>query len=322
VPLDAEGSYDDLEFIIRHSGAALIVTEKKYRDFRPRIPKTTCWVEVDDVSFSNPPFQDLSRGPVLSFWPDLHPEDPAVITYLRGASGAWDSIVLTHSNLLSNCGQILRPFRMNDTDRFFCALPLHTIETEVLLLLTPLAVGGRCILRDLSAEPLIQNIRNQQATVLAGPPQLYEKILDSEDFTRADLSSVRIAVCHSGKAGERVYTEFEDRHNALIVETYSRAEATCICCANPYTGVRKPGALGIPLPGIRCAILDAQGDELPSGVEGEIAVRGPNVMKEYFRDREKTGNALRGGWLHTGEFGCIDSDGYYWLSRNLSVKSA
>ena len=111
-------------------------------------------------------------------------------------------------------------------------------------------------------------------------------------------------------------TVFQERHDALIVEVYNRAEATCLCCANPYTGVRKSGSLGLPLPGLKCAIVDAQGRELPPGAKGEIVVRGPNVMKEYYKDPEDTKKALRGGWLHTGDFGYIDSDGYYWRIRD------
>lgn len=99
------------------------------------------------------------------------------------------------------------------------------------------------------------------------------------------------------------------------MEAYNVTEATCLCCANPYSGIRKQGSLGIPLPGLMYAILNEQGKELAAGERGEIALRGPNVMKEYYKDPDRTRQAFRGGWLHTGDFGYIDSDGYYWRER-------
>ena len=118
MPLNPDDSYDDLAFILHHCAAAAVVTEKRFSGLRPRIPKETCWIEVDDESFGKPPFQNLSSGSVLSFWPDLSADDPALISYARGTSGQLKAVVLTHSNLLSNGSQMLLPFRFNETDRF------------------------------------------------------------------------------------------------------------------------------------------------------------------------------------------------------------
>jgi len=312
VPLNPEDSYDDIAYLLQHCDASVLVTEKRFRDLKPGIPRTTCWVEVDDESFDKPPFQSLARGPVLGFWPDLSSDDPALITYSRDAVGAFRPVVLTHRNLLSNCMQMIQPFRINETDRFFAASPLCSIDTEVLLVLTPLVVGGRCILTESNPSRIIRDICDCRATVLAGPPQFYEIISGLAEFGRTDLSSLRLAICHSGAAGDRILAEFQERHDALIVEAYNRAEATCLCCANPYTGVRKSGSLGLPLPGLKCAIADDQGRELPSGARGEIVVSGPNVMKGYYKNPEETKRVFRDGWFHTGDFGYIDPDGYYW----------
>lgn len=312
VPLDLDNSYENISFIMQHCNAAAVVTEKRFRDLRPRIPKATCWVEIDDESFSKPPFQDLLYGPVLSFWPDLSSGDPALISYRRETSGRLRPVVLTHENLLSNALQMLRPFRLNDSDRFLCPAPLHSLDAEVLLVFAPLAAGGCCILQDPGRQRVIEDVFDLQATVLAGTPQFFEMISTSDAFARTDLFSLRLAICHSGAVGGKTLATFQDRHDALIVEVYNRAEATCLICANPYTGVRRPGSIGLPLPGQECAIVDKQGGELPPGTVGEIIVRGPNVMKEYYKDPEGTKQALRDGWLRTGDSGYVDVDGYYW----------
>jgi long-chain acyl-CoA synthetase len=312
VPLNPDDSASEIEFILEHCGAAAIVTESRFRSLKPGIPKTTCWIEVDDDSFDKPPFQGLTAGSVISFWPDLSADDPAAIIYSRESTGALKTVVLTHKNLLSNYLQLIRPFRMDASDRYLCAVPVWTIEAQVLLILAPLMVGAGCVLRESGSTHLVQDIHDCRATVLAGTPALYEGISGEPDFVRTELSFLRLAVCHSEPARERILTEFQARHDALIVEAYKVTEGTCLCCANPYTGIRKPGSLGLPLPGLKCAILDEQGRELSAGRLGEIGLRGPNVMKEYYKDPERTRNAFRNGWLHTGDFGYIDSDGYYW----------
>jgi acyl-CoA synthetase (AMP-forming)/AMP-acid ligase II len=123
-------------------------------------------------------------------------------------------------------------------------------------------------------------------------------------------------VCSSGPVGEDTFRRFEEWHDALIVEVYGLPEVTCLACANPYTGVLKPGSLGLVLPGQEVRISGSRGEDLPAGESGEIVVRGPNVMKEYFRDPDATARTLRDGWLHTGDRGHVDADGYYYLDAS------
>jgi long-chain acyl-CoA synthetase len=312
VPLDPDDSFENLVSIMHHCAAAAVVTEKRFGGLRSRIPKETCWVEVDDASFGKPPFQNLCSGPVLSFWPDLSANDPALISYTRGTSRELQAVVLTHSNLLSNGSQMLLPFRFNETDRFLCTGPLHTLEAETLLVFAPLVAGACCVLEECGTQGVVQEICENRATVLAGTPEFLKEISESRTFPDTDLSSLRLAICHSGPAGTGTLVAFQDRHDALVAEVYNRAEATCVICANPYTGVRRAGSLGFPLPGQECAIVDERDRELPPGTPGKIVVRGPNVMKEYYKDPESTARVLRDGWLHTGDSGYMDADGYYW----------
>ncbi len=316
VPIDPTSFPDEIGFAIEHSGATAVVTERRYADYRERVPDVRKWVVVDDPDFAQAPFEGLERGRVLGFWPDLDADDAAVISYTRGTTGDPKPVVLTHRNLISNCGQIMQPFRIDETDRFFCALPLSSVAAEVLLLLLPWIAGGSCILGEAYSPRLIAELQESQSTVLAGTPALYEMIAGSTEFARSNISTLRLAVCHSGPVGRKILRQFEERHDVLIVEGYGLVEATCLTCANPYTGVRKPGSLGLPLPGLECRIVDSGGNYLPPGKTGEIVVRGPNVMTGYFRRPESTAAALRGGWLHTGDFGHTDPDGYYFLQRS------
>jgi long-chain acyl-CoA synthetase len=251
---------------------------------------------------------------VLGFWPDIDAADAAMIAYTGGRSGPRKFVALTHRNLISSSRQLQQPFRIDETDRFLCALPLSQVATHVLALLTPWMAGASSVLGEPYSSQTLSHVQEARITVLAGTPRLYDVLsapLFSGDY---DISHLRLAVCHSGRVDDQIRAEFEGAYDALLVESYGLVEATSLCCANPYTGVRKPGSVGLPLPGQRCRVADADGGDLPAGRSGEILVRGPNVMRGYFGDPEATGKALRDGWLHTGDSGFTDREGYYYLA--------
>ena len=313
VLVDLSHSLEEIASVLAHCDVSAVVTESRFLDLRHWVSGAPHWVVIDDESFSRPPFQNLAEGTVLGFWPDLEPEDTALISRTRGTRGVRKAVVLSHRNLLSNCAQLLQPFRINETDRFLCAQDLGSVASDVLLLLAPWAAGGSSILVDAGDVRTLRAIQESGVTVIAGEPRTYQIMAGSPDFMRCDLSSLRLAICHAGAVSSEVLRQFEELHDALIVEGYGLLEATCLTCANPYTGVRKPGSLGIPLPGQECRVLGPSGEELPAGTAGEIVVRGPNVMKGYYRDPEASARVLRDGWLHTGDTGYMDSDGYYYL---------
>ena len=111
--------------------------------------------------------------------------------------------------------------------------------------------------------------------------------------------------------------EFEDRYGVRILEGYGQSEGTVVTTANPLSGVRKPGTVGLPLPGQEVRVVGEDDEPLPSGQVGEVTVRGPNVMRGYLGKPEETAETLRGGWLHTGDLGRFDGDGYLVLVDRL-----
>jgi acyl-CoA synthetase (AMP-forming)/AMP-acid ligase II len=311
---------EEIVAAVRESKASALVTESRFAGLRADLPSVTHWIVTDDESFGAPPFERLEAGRVLGFWPDLTPDDPALISYAGGPPGRRKAVVLTHRNLISSAFQVLQPFRIDGTDRFLCALPLSTTLSEVLLVVVPWVAGATCILRGLHpTASMAKAVQESRATFLAGTPLFYQQIAGSADLPGCDLSSLRLAVCTAGPAGDELYREFEQRHDALLVEGYGRVEATCLSCANPYTGVRRRRSLGLPLPGQECRILDQKGREVAPGTSGEIVVKGPNVMKCYDGDPAATSKAIRDGWLHTGDLGHVDADGYYYLDQPAAV---
>jgi long-chain acyl-CoA synthetase len=307
-PFDA-----DAGTLLAQCRAVAAVTDSRFMELQRAVPGIRNWILTDGQSFAEAPFYGLSHGAVLGFWPDLAPDDAALIAYTRGTRGPHKAVMLSHRSLISNCLQILQPYRIDWSDRFYCAIPLQSAFAIVLLLLAPCLVGGTCVLRyDLSRE-IARDIQENRATIIVGPPALYDGIVSTPNFPAYDLSSLRLAVCSHGAIDREILRRFEEPHDVILVEAYAVTEATALSCTNPYTGLRKPESIGLPFPGQECRIVDEQGRELTAGERGAIVVRGPNIMIGYFGEEDASARALRGGWLHTGDYGRVDSDGYYYL---------
>ena len=125
-----------------------------------------------------------------------------------------------------------------------------------------------------------------------------------------DTSSLRFAVCGAAPASVELLNRFENRYGVPIVEGYGLSEGSCASTGNPLRGKRKPGTVGPPLPGQRIRIADADGNPVPDGEAGEVLIAGPNVMRGYLNRPEETAKTLVDGWLHTGDIGRLDEDGY------------
>ncbi len=315
VPVLIDPRWPDSGNLLTHCGAEVVISESAVASSLGGEPGTGHWILVDDPSFDEAPFHGLRRGNVLGFWPDLTSEDTALITFTRGMRSPRKGVVLNHRNLLSNCRQLVQPFRMDSTDRFYCAIPLNSSFAVNLLLIAPGLVGGTCILEPDLRQSGPRGIQESEATVLAGGPAFYSAIVGAGEFGGCAFPSLRLALCTYGSVGEGILRRFEEPHGAIMVEAYGLTEATALTCANPYTGLRKAGSIGLALSGQECKILDERGVEVPVGEPGEIVVRGPNVMKEYYGDHSGTARTLRDGWLHTGDVGYADPDGYYFLSH-------
>ncbi len=313
VPIDQDCPRRVIPHLIEASHVSAVVAESRFGDLRNSLPSVRHWILVDDESFAGPPFEMLKGASVLGFWPDLSAGHTALISRTRGTGGRPKAVALSHRSLISSARQVLYPFRVDGTDRFYCLLSLSATAAEVLLVLVPWLAGATCVLRGGFSPETAEDMKRRGASVIVGTPQLFRSLSCSAAFARSELSSLRLGLCLAGPAGDEVFEAFERRQDALIVEGYGLVEGTCLTCANPYTGVRKHGSLGLPLQGQECRIVDGRGRELPPGEVGEIVVRGPNLMKGYDGDPDATARVMRNGWLHTGDHGFVDSDGFYFL---------
>ncbi len=139
---------------------------------------------------------------------------------------------------------------------------------------------------------------------------MYIKVLDTKDKEKYDLSSMRLFVSGSAPLSSETFKEFEQLTSQKIIERAGMSE-TMMNFSNPYDGKRKPGTVGLPLIGVKARIVDENFHDVKQGEEGEILLKGPNVLKEYWNFPEMNGKAFKDGWFRTGDIGKKDDDGYY-----------
>ncbi|MCB1353852.1 MAG: malonyl-CoA synthase [Rhodobacteraceae bacterium] len=240
----------------------------------------------------------------------LGADDPAAILYTSGTTGRSKGAVLTHGNLASNCTALLECWRFTGADRLIHALPIFHTHGLFVAANMALAAGATMIfLTRFDADEIITEMAD--ASVLMGVPTFYTRLVQSPRLDAVSTASMRLFVSGSAPLLAETHAEFSGRTGHAILERYGMTE-TCMIASNPYDGERRPGAVGMALPGVEVRVADREtGCPLPAGEIGAIEVRGPNVFQGYWRMPEKTRAEFRDdGFFITGDLGLIDADGY------------
>ncbi|MBI2899839.1 MAG: AMP-binding protein [Planctomycetes bacterium] len=273
VPVNPTLTPPEVEYIVSNSEARLTITPKEF-----------------EAGFEDDP----------ATLPEVGPHDLAAIVYTSGTTGKPKGAMLTHANYLWDAEAIVKAAGMTPEDRFVCILPVFHVNAQVVTFLAPLVGGGSMVLlRRFHPLELLEALAKTRATAFSGVPTVYTILNQLPGAEKFDLSRLRFCICGAAPMPVEVFETFERKFRARILEGYGLTEATCASSINPLDR-RKVGSIGVPL----------QGQEMKL-VEGEIVVRGSNVMKGYWRNPEATAEAIRDGWLHTGDLGRIAADGYF-----------
>jgi len=260
---------------------------------------------------------------------ELGPDDVAFLQYTGGTTGRPKGVVLTHGNLVANVEQTtawVSGALEEGAETVITALPLYHIFALTANLLMFVKLGGNNVLiadpRELRG--LIATLRKSRFTAITGVNTLFKALLDAPGFAavaRAGRGRLKIAVA-GGMAVERAVAErWQQATGVPLIEGYGLTEASPIVCANRFDITGYTGKIGLPVPSTEVAIFDDHGRALPAGETGEIAVRGPQVMRGYWLAPEETQKALTpDGWLLTGDMGRMDERGYFeFIDRKKEV---
>jgi long-chain acyl-CoA synthetase len=244
--------------------------------------------------------------------------DVAVLQYTGGTTGLPKGAALTHAALATNCRQVclwakgLRP----GEERVVAVLPLFHVFGMTAVMNVAIARGHEIILLPrFRLDQLLKVIHDQKPTAMLGVPTMYSAINGSSLLAQYDLSSLRCCISGGAPLPLAVQETFERLTGCTLVEGYGLTEAGPVVTINPFAGPRRPGSVGLPLPGtlVEITALDDPDRRLPLGQRGEICITGPQVMAGYADRPEETADAMRGGRLHTGDVGYVDHDGFVYL---------
>jgi len=246
--------------------------------------------------------------------PQLDPCDAlAAILYTSGTTGFPKGAMLTHANLVANTRSVHAAMKWRSCeDRVLVVLPMFHAFAATVGLLTPLTNGCALIsLARFEPDSVAEAIHGHGATIFLGVPSMYSVLLRLREEKLALLKSLRFGIVGGAAMPAATLSQFEARTGIRLYEGDGPTECSPVTCVNPIDGIAKPGTVGLPVPDVEMKIVDDDGRDLPDGVVGEIAVRGPNVMKGYWNLPEATAEVLRDGWFFTGDLGTRDEDGYF-----------
>jgi long-chain acyl-CoA synthetase len=260
---------------------------------------------------------------------DAHPpnvkinpaEDLAALQYTGGTTGTAKGAMLTHANLVANTlafaiwikGAIAK-------EAFLTALPLFHIYGMTTSMNVPISLAAKMVLLPrFETTPALTAIQMHKVTVFCGVPTMYSALLANPNIGRFDLTSIRVCISGASALPPQVQRQFMKVTGGLLAEGYGLTEASPVTHCNPVDLTMrtvKVGSIGLPLPDTEARILDAETSEktLKQGETGELAVKGPQVMKGYWRKPDETALVLRDGWLLTGDIARMDEDGYFYIT--------
>jgi acyl-CoA synthetase (AMP-forming)/AMP-acid ligase II len=193
-------------------------------------------------------------------------------------------------------------------------LPLFHVNAILVSVLSPMLAGAQItVMGKFAPEPFLQLIEQRRPTYFSGVPTIYALLAALPEDVIPDTSSLRFAVCGAAPVSKELLERSEERFGFVMIEGYGLTEGTCCSACNPIHGPRKLGTVGPALGGQQIAIVSEDGELLPTGSAGEVIITGPTVMRGYLGKPEATAETIRDGWLHTGDVGHLDEDGYLTL---------
>ena len=268
------------------------------------------------------PPQAYSLEHIQRTYPDRRPQvrqidiDLAEIVYTSGSTGTPKGVMLSHLSLVSNMRSIVAYLGLDSTDRIMVILPFTYIYGKSLLL-THFLVGGSLVIDNRFVYPnkVLENMVRTEVTGFAGVPSTFSFLLSRSSLGSYRFPALRYVTQAGGHMAPALQREASEAFApALLYVMYGATEAAPrLSYLDPSMLTEKSGSIGTPVPNVELLVVDEEGQPLPDGTEGEIAARGSNIMRGYWKDPEGSSRVLRGGLYLTGDLGFRDADGYFFI---------
>jgi len=255
---------------------------------------------------------------------DVQPDDIALFQYTGGTTGVPKAAMLSHRNLVSNvlqCSSWLTDLEPGH-EVVMGAIPFFHVFGMTVAMALSVSAGGKLVVvpNPRPIENVMNQIQRERASIFPGVPAMYIGIVNHPDVAKYDLKSVKACISGAAPLPMEVQEQFGAITGGRLVEGYGLTEAAPVTHANPVYGLRKAGSIGIPLPDVEARLVSLEPGpdgvplDVPVGQEGELALRGPQVMMGYWNQPAETANVKDAdGWLYTGDIARMDADGYFYI---------
>lgn len=305
----------EVEYLLEDSGSRVVFT---VADLVQHVPRERCPALEHVVVCEG----EAAGAPTLAQWcagrearfagVECAPDAPAALLYSSGTTGFPKGVTLTQSNIASNVASSAKYSGYRPDDRLATFLPLFHVYGQNYIMNAAVLAGATLVLfRRFVPEQVLEAIQRERVTMFFGVPTIFIGLL-SMDLSRWDLSSIRYEMSAAATMPEEISRRWTERFGRRVYEGYGLTECSPFACYNDLVEHRF-GSVGRAVEGFELAIFDEADRELPRGQWGEIVIRGPGVMKGYWNRPEDSAQALRGGWLHSGDIGRMDDDGYVFI---------
>lgn len=329
VPINFLIGEEETAYIYQDSGAKAVISSHtflpKIRAGQVRAPEVKTVILIDDdVPEGTLSYRQLVENSQEEYKVvETQDDEIAALIYTAGTTGRPKGVIHTHLSLYANAKMQYETVPLPDGITSISVLPLcHSFGIATMnngLFRT----GRTVLLNSFDMDVIFSSIEKYQGNIMAGVPTLYVYMLLYPEPKKYSLSSMKYWISGSAPLALETWNKFKEVFGFEIIEGWGLTEAGANNSVNPLDGVKKVGSIGLPMKGTEMRIVDDHGNALTPGQQGEIVIRGPQLMKGYWNKPEETAEILIDGWLHTGDVGYVDDDGYFWITdrkKDLIIK--
>jgi acyl-CoA synthetase (AMP-forming)/AMP-acid ligase II len=328
VPISYDATLHEVLYRLQDAGCKAVITTDERAGLVATLAgehpalKTVILAERGDVRGEGLRFAELRRNPAQSIARDPESMDePSFIVYTSGTTGKAKGVLLSQHSMLWVTAACWAPIAgLAESDRVLSPLPLFHSYALNLSVLSILAVGAsEYIVEKFSTTETMELLKSGGFTVFPGVPTMFHYLLEAaRSEPGARFPGLRLCLSAGAIMPAPINKEFEERFGVMLLDGYGITETSTMVTLNWRHGGRVLGSCGLPVPGLAARIIDpGTGLDVPTGAEGELIVRGPNLMKGYHAKQAETEQAIRNGWYHTGDLAKSDKNGFLTITGRL-----
>jgi long-chain acyl-CoA synthetase len=322
VSINVMNKHDEVLHIVNDCDAKVLITAEDVLDQAPNIGEAEKLQVIYSVGPAGKsdllpsgvrPFDELLETDLtLPYCENMNSSDPVAILYTSGTTGKAKGAVLTHGNVISNVYATNYHTGMTRSDALICYLPLSHCFGQNFIMNSTINAGARLILhRRFDSESIFSSLIVNKVSMFFGVPTAYNRLLQIPGVERY-FDDIRYFFSAAATLSVKIEKDWQARIGKVIHQGYGLTECSPFAAYN-HDFAYQVGSVGAPIENVEMEIIDADGEKMKPGELGEIAIKGPNVMQGYYNKPEETAQAIRDGWLHSGDIGYRDDRGYFFI---------